>query len=607
MRLRHYSDAVLLAFQDGELPPWKRVMVDWHLQSCWECRSRTAMLEEQIQRLMNMRTQPSGPSNARLRLRVMAALDAAEREFASERPIRFSWLRIGAATAVTLFVIAFFGFLGSRHRSASELAALLEIARTEERAYASHPVHQSFRVVVARTRPQRSSRTATLDVWADPLPGRLAAHWRSDGTLKLALAKAAPRSLGRPIPLPAVFAAAIRVEHMEDAFLRWLESSPARLLSLGQNIAEFIREDGVGVRVERLSGFGGDRFRVIASRNGARLVTGVITDIDSRLRRVVLQTIRVETPEQAFEISFSPELLERPSREALAASFRFAEASATRQRPSPAPLSRRPRNIPPPPASLEYGEILRREIRVHELLHALNACTREVLETEAGSAGAVYIRGLVESPVRRAEIEAAFSGEPYVHLQTASPTSFGADIAAEVPSRKVVRSGPIPLDAEVRAHVGRIGSPGETASLAARFTSDAVSASETALVEAWAAQRLIAKFSPESWRSDGGATLRSMRDAHLANLRASIDRLRLHVEPVLSAASPDFDTGDETPSPDLLSAIRQVGVLTRGLFAGGSLTGMTANQAAARLLAELDRAAQLVRDAESSPFPGDIR
>lgn len=45
---KHYSDAELLAWRDGELASWSRGSVEKHLQECWGCRSRLDQLEEQV-------------------------------------------------------------------------------------------------------------------------------------------------------------------------------------------------------------------------------------------------------------------------------------------------------------------------------------------------------------------------------------------------------------------------------------------------------------------------------------------------------------------------------------------------------------------------------
>ena len=47
--LDHPSDDILIRFQDGELPWWRRARVSLHVRTCWQCRRsqhqfQTAML-----------------------------------------------------------------------------------------------------------------------------------------------------------------------------------------------------------------------------------------------------------------------------------------------------------------------------------------------------------------------------------------------------------------------------------------------------------------------------------------------------------------------------------------------------------------------------------
>ena len=59
---RHYSDAELLAWRDGEQASWRRGKVEKHLQECWGCRSRLDQIEEQV-RLVTEAFAQAGPSD----------------------------------------------------------------------------------------------------------------------------------------------------------------------------------------------------------------------------------------------------------------------------------------------------------------------------------------------------------------------------------------------------------------------------------------------------------------------------------------------------------------------------------------------------------------
>src|SRR5487761_2162105 len=54
---RHCSDEVLLARLDGELKARRSAAVQRHLNVCWECRSRSAELETEVQRTGHLLSQ----------------------------------------------------------------------------------------------------------------------------------------------------------------------------------------------------------------------------------------------------------------------------------------------------------------------------------------------------------------------------------------------------------------------------------------------------------------------------------------------------------------------------------------------------------------------
>jgi hypothetical protein len=85
---RHYSDATLLAWQDGELPAWRRGRIQKHLRECWNCRSRLGRLEEQIRRLSEMAAE-APPSDAGWAAAARGRFRASQAEFEREFRPRF--------------------------------------------------------------------------------------------------------------------------------------------------------------------------------------------------------------------------------------------------------------------------------------------------------------------------------------------------------------------------------------------------------------------------------------------------------------------------------------------------------------------------------------
>ena len=57
----HFSDELLLAYQDGELPRRLRSKIQNHLELCWQCRTRIAGLEDQIHELSRLFDESSCP------------------------------------------------------------------------------------------------------------------------------------------------------------------------------------------------------------------------------------------------------------------------------------------------------------------------------------------------------------------------------------------------------------------------------------------------------------------------------------------------------------------------------------------------------------------
>ncbi len=83
---RHYSDADLLAWHDGELAAGRRGRIAAHLEKCWSCRARLSRLDEQARRLAEL-AEHAGPTDAdwveQVRWRFHAVRDVAPAPYAA--------------------------------------------------------------------------------------------------------------------------------------------------------------------------------------------------------------------------------------------------------------------------------------------------------------------------------------------------------------------------------------------------------------------------------------------------------------------------------------------------------------------------------------------
>jgi hypothetical protein len=200
----HLTNPELVAFLDGECPDASRPATTAHLEACWQCRARLSALQAQMDAIarayQDHRPAPGPPSGL---------LANWERRLTAppSPPPFWSALRLcGVATALILVA----GAAWYLRRPAASLAPVPPVAdawaqrvtNLDERvgfdqARQAKASRQDFDLLVERTQPRPSSRTANLTVWSDAASERQA--WRlegKDGQLRLADWRQRQRSLG---------------------------------------------------------------------------------------------------------------------------------------------------------------------------------------------------------------------------------------------------------------------------------------------------------------------------------------------------------------------------------------------------------------------------
>ncbi len=133
MQTQHLSDECLVSLLDGELSPRKRHAAQKHLDRCWECRTRMAEFEGQIQHFTRLLREQSDPPPAwvyrarqQFHERAHYIRAMAESEARSDRPSWFATHRLNpgllaAAAACLLAALAFHWLHSPARVSAHEL------------------------------------------------------------------------------------------------------------------------------------------------------------------------------------------------------------------------------------------------------------------------------------------------------------------------------------------------------------------------------------------------------------------------------------------------------------------------------------------------------
>ena len=539
----HPSDQELLACADGGLSPAATRRTQAHLKACWECRGRLAKIESAIERVVDLRREWSA-SEAQL---PPAAANRFERrldELEAEMPKRsFGWpafrlpamprgpswaLRAAAAALAVIAVWLWFGVQRPETVSAAEFLERME--SYQEAALRNVPdpvVHREMRL---RVGPEGGGESATLEYWAVASDGRghragEQALWRQVTEVFEAnrMAEVPPLSAGSYQSWRAA-------AHPSRELVRLAADSSARSMhtlfgeTSGVNRPKEILEHELAVRA--------------SDWHPLR---------QTLLVREEQGPVKYEFTEVAYSV-----LRPRDLPPEIRASLELPGGEDTVQPGQPAPVQ------PAPPVMALFDPAAEAEVRVWYRLHLLDGCRQDIVEVRRTDAGLITVRGVVETAVRRAEIEAALredapaSTELDLHsLEEAANAEElvralqGLELRQSAPKLRTVAPGgheSLAITPMLRQHYAAVaGARGPALAEAEEHVIEtsnaALRTAHQAYAEAAALSRLAARFGGDEadWSPVARRMLNRMLRDHTEALGQHLREQRSALTPVLEA------------------------------------------------------------------------
>jgi hypothetical protein len=657
---KHCSDELLVGHLDGELSRGRDAMVRSHLKACWACRGRLLDLEEQVQAVVKALADPHFPEPDRVaeaQYKFLVWQHRFEQDF-DRRPNLLtagsSSLRISAVTVFSLLVAGICLFWQLHNPSAAETLAA---TRKLEREFYRTPLalHQSLRVAVTQITPAPRRHAGSIEVWAEPGGSRFSSRWIDDGgVLKYALwkpdqerewvfnprfAPGAVLSPGTPIAetsLAHISDQGLELEQMEAGFVRWLRSRSWRPIAFATDLSHFVDEDGVLLRAEQVrSADGAPTIRLSARRETGRVRIEMVVEVDANTFLPRRQKIRFEGAGREVELSLSVERAESLPPNQLRATVFQPDIETL-----PAPPAARARIAPPigapvplKPAAVEEArpdaaalDIV--EIEAEYALHLAGVCLGEPIEMLRDPSGYIQIRGLAATAERKAELLGALAQlgpGPWIRvdIQTLEEASAQSPPRAALTTSRTIQTAAdkLPIQDELEQWFAQRLGPKDSGprQRIADFATEAISASDQALAHGWALRRLAERYGREQTTARTPRSrrlLEQMLRDHLGALRATSDRTRQMLNPVLTLAAGEssersvagnaFYSTWGAGALEIFDTVKRMDGLAQGLFAGAGLSGETVDAASGELRGLLTRMDSDIR-ALDSRMAGEFR
>jgi hypothetical protein len=661
---KHCSDERLLAYVDGELPGRTADKTARHLEVCWQCRARLDEMEHQAYAVARALSDDSflHPLHmAELKERLTAVQREYEHRFASQIPVRLrvsaGWWAAAACACMGLLAAVVFW------RGQTQKHEILAKSEQAEQVSITQPVRQTLHVELSETRPQSLKRNGRIEIWSEPKQNHFALRWwdAQAGSLRQALWRPqddrqyayrytlAPgviphyASPSKVVSLSDLSQQGVEIEAIERQFMNWLENRQWKPITLAQDFAGFVSQDGVELNLERISGAEGARvLRLTARRRVGSVTTEIILEMDGTSYRPHLLRMAFETPDRAVELSLISERVETVPAAVLRTSVFTPEVGVTAP---PARVVKAP-PLPPGPtpsvvtagAAFTETELSEKQLQVEYALHRFGACLGEPVQVTRKGASGIAVTGLVADTELRDVLRAALSNYTSakwltvdirtvdealssVLAQQPRESADGSAGKEAVTANTMVALKPPVEDFLVeyfREHpqtqAASASSAKDPSKQAAQFAGRAVSLSQAALAEAWALRRLAQSyggFSDLPVRSQW--FLKAMIIDHLRALREQLDRQFELLAPVAPPAqAQDSDDDSNRHWQDyvlrLFRAIENLHDATLELFAGtppktgaGSMSQKLAQSAS--ILKRLRSATQVGEAVVQDQFP----
>ncbi len=390
--IRHISDEELLSHLDGELSSRRAAEVRWHLQSCWNCRSRAEKMERAISELVDARNAfhsaapPPGEWHE-----FDARLSAAAREEAAKkrawRSFSIPEVPVGIVAAAAAVLCLAVWLIESPSVSAQEVLHRAESAECSEIRGTSEPV--IYQKIQARRKVRGRIRTANIESWTDWSRQRVVRRGDAELWRDLDEMLRNNRMASRPLLSPA-------------AYMSWRDGLKAR------------KEQIVRGRLQN----GSEVLEITTSVDGTP-TPGSIREARLVVRTAdwhsVKQSVRVGPQDDDREFELSELAFDvRP----LAAVDKSLFDVPPRVVPVPVIAPRAiPLALPPEPAPLDPDEVMARSLLA---LHEVGACLREQIEVLRDSDGVLTARGVAETADRKSKLAGVLreAGVSRVEIET---------------------------------------------------------------------------------------------------------------------------------------------------------------------------------------------
>lgn len=581
----HPSERELLLYMNGELDARATSRVQAHLQGCWACALERDRLTNAVSAFMQGRQAVFAgtefPEAADRRFEKRLRRLAAE---SKNRPSRWwrtaCWMRpaipagLAASAAVAVLMLFVWIRLSSVPSvSAREALSRAQLAEAQSLGTVTMPVvHQRLRLT--RLANGRKPESVHWEIWHDARNNRFSQKVHEPARDGSSLVQQA-RKVGEAAsavsqhPLVAELGEILTSNHLDlrqplsaGAFAAWRSSL--------RNAADSLSETRAGSGEEAL--------KIVTSATRPFAANAIVKAelvlrkqdwhaVEQRLQVLRADGLRdYEMSETSYEVvalhSLSPSIFGVPV--SPASLPRLASTSTSR-----------------PP--MTESQILDLEVAVLHRLHRLNSCLGEEVEVVRGSFGLPEVRGLVESPERRAQITSALAQHPQVRvaIQTfaemegsaLSLRGAGTDFEEDKLLATALRSSRNPaFRSPLQDHLARYfgqasgtGAPakdaGETRVAASprvvEFSNEVIALSQAAHAEAWALRHLAERYDGARLRDlppRALALLQTIVQDHVMSLGKMVERCDALLTPVLgSLAGNNAEVTESASSAPTLS------------------------------------------------------
>jgi anti-sigma factor RsiW len=613
---QHIEDEDLLAYLDGELSGEAQQETSQHLERCWDCRTRLAATQSQIESFMQIRrsvspdtVEPPEPAIARFKERLARHAAARSTAAALPRPVAFarrlrslaglvpspSRQAVAVLAMAVLVIVAFVAWFNAP-LSADAVLAKAEVQDIGNARRSTVVVKNVIQIEQVDSKTRQRQHLSVLSTLADSASPAMSVSLESpDGALEQEVIASDEQLLVK---------VSSRIS-FGQSFARYAGS---RRWVPGVSVVEYrklIRDRGVDQAfVERTGGFVELRHPFRDGHDSGLIETALQLDarswVPTAIRIVVLEN---DVVHEFLLTRTEIELLTRT--EALAAVFATARARPTVSPDDPArgvaALSRRR----PLPLSYDDSVATPAEVAVALALHEANADLGEEINVFQMSDGSLLVQGLLDHAARKQQIEAGLrtvAGVVRVELYTTTSPGRSRHDLYEPPWRSSIPPGMRPSSAESSAirvadfvgatmpmytrlnayFAGRASNASTETRQAqldktiAQFVTDVLRRSDDALFNAWALRKLDLQFSHrrvQALPASSVELIEGLKGAHRSQLSATTRALSTIIGKIAGdvpesepAVAPGAE-GDRRSDPRaLLQLVTEQNQLVRSLF-----------------------------------------